>query len=130
VADRFAARAGSESGVGAVGTLSGVLAFLGFLLVATQVLVHLYATSVATAASFDAARVLAVDADESAAVARARALLGSYADDATVDADAGEEQVRVQVRVASPALIPRLFGVFDLGAIDRTAVLRREELRP
>lgn len=126
------ARAGlhAEAGTGAFGTLSGVLAFLGFLFLATQVLVHLYATSVVTAASFDAARTLATDADEAAAAQRARALLGSYASDATVQAVAGEEQVEVRVRIPSPALGPRLLGAFDLGEIDRTALLRREELRP
>ncbi len=121
---------GSECGTGAVGTLAGVAAFLGFLLVATQVLVHLYATSVVTAASFDAARVLAVDLDEGAAAERAQALLGSYADGATVRAAAGAEQVSVRVSIPSPALVPRVLGVLDLGAIDRTALLRREELRP
>jgi hypothetical protein len=47
----------ADAGTGMVGTLSGFGAFMGFLLLATQLLVHLYASSAVTAAAYDAARI-------------------------------------------------------------------------
>ena len=66
-----------------VSALAGTTAFLVLLLFATQLLFNLYATSVVTAAAFDAARVVA-GADGgpdriTGAEAQARRMLGRYA---------------------------------------------------
>jgi hypothetical protein len=75
----------SDAGVGLVGTLAGVTVFLVLLLFAVQVLLNLYATSVVTAAAFDAARDVATAGGDPAAVSRAEAkardVLGRYADE-------------------------------------------------
>jgi hypothetical protein len=96
-----------ECGSGHIGAVFGIAVFLAFLLVATQVLVHLAATSNVTAAAFDAARRAAAEGGGgcSAAPARARATLGSYGSrsDVAVRCVADGEAIRVTVRGPSPA---------------------------
>jgi hypothetical protein len=119
-----------EAGVGLVSSLAGVMVFLAFLLFAAQVLVHLFASSYVNAAAFDAARLASGSGDVTPAAAQAHGLrvLGTYGDRVesfTVDRTA--EQVTVNVRVVSPALLPRVFGtVIGVDRIDRTVTLRRE----
>ncbi|MDP8969034.1 MAG: hypothetical protein M3N52_00690, partial [Actinomycetota bacterium] len=73
--------ADGEAGTGLVSSLAGITAFLGFLLPAVQVLIHLYATSVVSAAAFDAARLAsgASGADAAAARAHGLSLVGGHA---------------------------------------------------
>lgn len=119
-----------------VATLFGVLVFVLLLLFAAQVLVGLYTTSVVTAATYDAARIVAgADAgtEEPArhdAEAGARRQLGRAGEDMrfawTVDADA----VRLTVRAQRPTLLPRaLAGGVGLGDIVRTVQVRTERVR-
>lgn len=119
-----------ESGVGLLSSVAGLTAFLAFLLLAAQVLVHLFATSYVNAAAFDAARLASGSANVSEGAARAHGLevLGSYASrvssfSVVVDAD----RVTVHVEAQSPALLPAAFGrVTGTSSIDRTVTLRRE----
>jgi hypothetical protein len=114
-----------------IGTLAGFGAFLGFLLLAVQLLVHLYATSMVTAAAYDAAR-LASGTQVPAAVAEAhgRSLLGSFAARTSTFAvlDGGDHVV-VRVEARSPALLPAAFGaVTGITTINREVVARKEQL--
>jgi hypothetical protein len=97
----------SEGGSGQVGAVFGIAVFLAFLLVSTQVLVHLSATSNVTAAAFDAARRAAADGGGGCAVAplRARALLGPYGarPDVAVHCTEHGGTLRVTIRGPSPA---------------------------
>ena len=111
--------------------MAGVAAFLVFLLLAAQVLLHLYATSVATSAAFDAVRVVAGGdggpVAEAAAEAHARRLLGRAAEGMTFawsypDGDNDGRPDAVSLRVHGgrrPSLAP-------LPAIDRTVTIRLE----
>ena len=122
-----------EQGTGLVSSLAGVLVFLGFLLLAVQVLVHLYATSVVSVAAFDAARLASGAGGVSAPAARAHGLglVGGYAEDVrTFDVDVGTDAVSVHVVADSPAVLPAMFGrLTGIGVIDRTVVLRRERFQ-
>lgn len=123
-------RLGDEAGAGLVSSLAGVMVFLAFLLFASQLLVHLFATSYVNAAAFDAARLASGAADVSAGAAEAhgRGVLGSFGDRARFEVARGDEQVVVRVRTRSPALLPRVFGrIMGAEEIDRTVILRREQ---
>lgn len=123
-----------------IGSVAGVLVFLAFLLLSSQVLVSLYARSVVNAAGFDAARQVAsrdVDHGDPAAVARVRQraeqrlrdLLGPMGEAAylTWRFDAATVSLRVQVR-------PPLVSVPGLNrppslSIDREYTVRIEEVQ-
>lgn len=110
----------------------GVAIFLGFLLFATQALVHLYATSTVTAATFEAARRASAETGGGCAEvpARVRGLLGDYGSRVEVGCAQRGEQLHVTVRGPSPARLLSGFGDgLGLGAIERTAVVRVEQLR-
>ena len=127
--DRRGHGLGDDAGAGLVSSLAGVLVFLAFLLFASQLLVHLFATSYVNAAAFDAARLASGSGDvtASAAEAHGRSVLGSFGDRATFQVERGEEQVVVRVQTRSPALLPRVFGrIVGAEQIDRTVILRRE----
>lgn len=122
-------RLDDEAGVGLVSSLAGIMVFLAFLLFASQLLVHLFATSYVNAAAFDAARLASGSGDVSAgaAAAHGRSVLGSYGSRARFDVERGEREVVVRVRTRSPALLPRVFGrIIGAEEIDRTVILRRE----
>jgi hypothetical protein len=122
---------GGEAGTGAIGTLAGFGAFLGFLLLAVQLLVHLYATSVVTSAAYDAARLASGTAvSPAAAEAHGRSLLGGFNDRTPTFSvvDAGDH-VRVRVEASSPALLPATFGsIAGISSISREVVARKEQL--
>lgn len=125
-------RLDTESGVGAVSSLAGVVVFLGFLLFAAQVLVHLFATSYVDAAAFDAARLAsgAGDVAPATAAAHGKAVLGTFGKRATFEVTRGATRVTVRAHARSPALLPRLFGhVAGADTIDSTITLRREHPR-
>lgn len=121
----------SEDGSGPISTVFGVAIFLGFLLFATQTLVHLYATSTVTSAAFEAARRGAADGGDCADVdTRVRGLLGDYGQRVAVACERGPEQFEVTVTAPSPANLLAGFGTgFGLGEIERTAAVRTERLR-
>ena len=127
------ASATDETGSGATSALAGVAAFLAFLLLAVQVLIHLYATSMVSAAAFDAARLASAEASAGPAVARTHglALLGDYGRRVrSFDITVGADDVVVRVRAASPALVPvALARVLSADSIDRTVTMRRERQR-
>jgi len=130
-----------EQGSGVLGTCFGVLFFLGFLLVAAQITIGLYARSTVGSAALDAGRIVSrsagpdgeLDAGElrsagHAARVRVRELLGDEATFALerVDLDAGEIEVAVQ------APRPRLLlggGTLGSAVVERRVVLRLEVLR-
>lgn len=111
----------------------GVAIFLGFLLLATQVLLHLYATSTVSAAAFDVARrAAAEDAGCADAPQRARQLLGTYGQrpEVTVTCKAAGERTRVTIAGPTPARL--LSGLGDgvaAGGIERSAQVRTERFR-
>lgn len=124
-----------------ISTTLGLAAFVGFLLLAVQVLVHLYATSAVTAAAYDAARTAAsFSARErpatprqvvSEAEERARQVLGRYGGRARFDwSGSDDDSVVVRVHVPNPNLLPaslaRAAGMDD---VDRTVRVRLERLR-
>lgn len=124
----------AEAGTGLVGSLAGTAAFLVLLLLASQVLVHLFALSTVTATAFDAARIVAGSAGgpaaEAAAEAEARRLLGTLGDEVDfewrypdVDGDGDADAVRLRVHGdRRPRLLPLL-------PLDRTVTLRVERWR-
>ncbi len=118
-------------------------AFLGFVLLAVQIVVGLYATSTVTAVGLDAARRVAsaeVDHTDPVAVAaarrraenRARQALGRFGDDVSFDWTASDDDV---VRLHLQASVPRtglgrvVAGPLGLATIDRTVDVRVERLR-
>ncbi len=128
-----------EAGTGLVGTTVGVTIFLAFLLLATQVLLGLYTTSVVTSVTVDAATDVAHAVDPTSDVAQqpaseeARRRLGSYATGSgQVELDwtatTGDEVV-VTVRAHKMTLLPPSFGAALGNRIDRTVRVRTERLR-
>jgi hypothetical protein len=127
---------------GPVTVVFGVAVFLVFLLVSSQVIVHLYATSTVTAAAFDAARRVAAEdggacgPGGSHAREQATRVLGRYAADAggamQVECVVVDELVRVTVSGPSPAraMARTLGGLTSLERIERTASVRLEGLDP
>ena len=125
----------SQAGESAFSVVFGVAVFLGFLLFAVQVLLHLYATSTVTAVAFDTARRAAsADADGTqsdgcaAEAARARRALGRWGRTASVDCEHRDGAfVTVTVVGPSPAAGLRLFeDVLGITTIERSASVRRE----
>jgi len=133
-----AERARGDRAAGVLSTSFGILFFLGFLFFAVQLLFNLYATSVVTSATYDAARRVATSPaqppDQStldAAVDHARALLGGYASRVAFTWDLSDPDV---VRLHVHAVNPRFLGgpldhLVGLDTIDRTVDVRVEQRR-
>jgi predicted cobalt transporter CbtA len=125
-------RSRADSGTAIVGTVVGFLIFTVLLLLATQVLVRLYATSALTSAATRAAEDVASAPDPVAGVpaaeADARSRLGSFGATRTVftwrEVDGG--QVVLEVAGRSPEFLPGLPG---WSRIDRTVIVRTERFR-
>ena len=104
----------------------GVAVFLLFLLFAVQVLFGLYATSVVSAAAFDAATSVAAQDGNGVppAEAAARRHIGALGGRATFTWDVQDDTVRLTVVAPRPRLL-------DLAAPDirRTVRVRRERVR-
>lgn len=129
-------RQAADGGTGAVSAVAGLLAFLGFLLFAVQLLLNLYAASTLTAAAGDAARLVAARGNprDAAALARAedhaRSLLGRFGDDVTFSWELDGDSVRLRVRAEPPrVLLPALGGAVGFDEIDRTVEARIEAVR-
>lgn len=124
-----------DRGSGLVGALGGLAMFLMLLLLAANVLLHLYASSTVTAVAFDTARRAAgaaatagSAASRSAAVATARQLLPA---DATFDwSGTTDDAVRLTVDVAGPRLLPsRVLQGMAMDRVSRSVVVRTERFR-
>jgi hypothetical protein len=108
----------------------GVAIFLGFLLLSTQVLVHLYASSTVSAVAFDTAR-RASGLGGGCGTSRADAVnrLGSWGaqPDVMVDCAAtADGRIEVTISGPSPARGLRIFGAGVVDRIDRGASFRTE----
>jgi hypothetical protein len=109
------------------------------LLLATQVLYNLYATSVVTAAAYDAARVVAGAAARGDSVeaerqgkAHFRQLLGRYGTDyvETLDfSESTDDVVVLHVRSRNPSLLLGRAGRTAFGVIDRRVRVRVERFQ-
>lgn len=132
-----------EAGAGILGTVLGAGVFLLLLLFAVQVLVGLYATSVVTAATYDAAKSVAgADVGESPlakadAERTAQAQLGDFGrrvsfqwGEVDEDGDSLVDVVLLSARAPRPSFLPRsLLGGVGLGDIERTVRVRLERVR-
>lgn len=104
----------------------GVLVFVSLLLFAVQVLVGLYATTVVTAAAYDAAKAVAgadrppVDVAEAAA----RRHIGRSGDRASFRWAVDDDVVSLTVRAPRPTLLPLMAD-----DVVRTVRVRVESLR-
>lgn len=120
-------------------TSFGILFFLGFLFFAVQLLFNLYATSVITSTTYDAARSVATSGhqptqlDCEAAIARALQNLGRYASRVQFVCDpaiADPDVVKVSVHAVNPRFLgPAIDSLVGFDVIDRTAVVRVERFR-
>ena len=111
----------------------GVLMFLVMLFTAAQTLFALHVASVADAAAYDAARMVARSGSSTDGSARAsaaahvQALLGN-AEPVTVSFDGSTaDRVSVTVVATPPTLVGTSFGIPLLDRVERTAVLRVEQ---
>ena len=125
---------GDEDGSSAITSVFGVLIFLGFLMLATQVLVHLYATSTVSAIAFDTARRAAAEGadcgsiDAGSYVRRALGDYGQRIDEPLCTSDG--DQTVVTVTGPTPARLADAFGGgLGLDRIERTARVRTEDFR-
>lgn len=99
---------GPEAGTGVIGTVTGVTVFVTLLLFAVQVLIGLHATTVVTAAAYDAAKSVA-GADRpppEVAVATARQRIGRWGERAVFVWAIDDETVSLTVRAPRPTLLP------------------------
>jgi len=124
-----------ERGGGPISIWFGFSAFLVLLLFATQVMFNLYAASVVTAVSYDAARrVAAADGGTEFAAqaeAEARQSLGRYATRVIFDwsGTTGDEVV-LRVQASNPnVLLPVVAGRAAFDHLDRTIRVRVERFR-
>ena len=124
-----------ERGGGLIQLWVGFFVFLVMLLFAVQVLFNLYAASVVTSISYDAARRVAGGdgGPDSTAQAEtdARRSLGRYAD--RVDFEwitTGPDEVVLRVQTDNPSvLLPALAGPVAFDQLDRTIRVRAERFR-
>jgi len=133
-------RARPERGAGTIGTATGLLVFMLLMFSAVQILFNLYATSLVTAAAYDAAREVAgfrsVD-DRCGATTAADAAfveqLGDYGRAGYARLEwvcADSDTVRVRVTASHPSVLPRrLVGLLSLSELERTIEVRVERLR-
>ena len=133
----LARRLDPERGTGAVSSVVGVTVFLAMLFFAVQVLYNLYATSVVTAAAFDAARVVAGSDGASDPGAREEAweracqVMGRYCERVDPDwSQSTDDVVVLHVVAENPNLLMRGLGaVAPFQTVDRTIRVRVERLR-
>ncbi len=124
-----------ERGGGLIQLWVGFFVFLVMLLFAVQVLFNLYAASVVTSISYDAARRVAGGdggTDSTAqAEADARRSLGRYADRVYFEWVAtGPDEVVLRVQTDNPSvLLPALAGPVAFDQLDRTIRVRAERFR-
>lgn len=123
----------SEDGSSPLTTIFGVAIFLGFMLLSTQVLVHVYATSTVGAVAFDAARRAAADGAGCASIDahdRVVRALGDYGRriEAPVCVSDGEQTVVTIVGPTPANLVGAFGGALGMDRIERTARVRTEDV--
>ena len=124
-----------ERGGGPISLWIGFSVFLVMLLFAVQVLFNLYAASVVTAVSYDAARrVAGGDGGQpymAEAEDQARQSLGRYAARVTFDwSGSNADEVVLRVQSDNPSvLLPMMAGPAALDRLDRTIRVRVERFR-
>lgn len=124
-----------ERGGGLIQLWVGFFVFLLMLLFAVQVLFNLYAASVVTSISYDAARRVAGSDggtdSTTQAEADARRSLGRYADRVDFEWVAtGPDEVVLRVQTDNPSvLLPALVGPVAFDQLDRTIRVRAERFR-
>lgn len=127
-----------QAGNGPVSSIAGVLIFLGFLLLAAQTTIHLYAVSTSTAVLFDEARRVAADSGYGCTQAEESIVdrLGGWGArlslvDCSGDTDPTADQVRFRVRGPSPANLVAGFGsATGLDTFQRTVHVTKEQFQP
>jgi hypothetical protein len=125
----------NERGGGPISIWIGFLVFLSMLLFAVQVLFNLYATSVVTAVTFDAARRVAGSEGGFGSIPQAeqdaRQSLGRYSSRVSFDGyGTNTEEVVLRVRAVNPSFqIPGIGGPAAFDSIDRTIRVRVERFR-
>ena len=116
-----------ERGAGIFSAVFGLSFFLVFLLLAVQFMWSLYATSVVTAAAYDAGRMAARTGSPDAGVARFEQAIGSYDASASISVPDAEGSVVVTVTGENPSLLPeRLARTLPFATIERTVEIRNE----
>lgn len=123
----------AEHGSSSLAAVFGIAIFLGFLLLASQVLIHLYATSTVTTVAFDAAgRAARAGGDCGEELARARAALGGWGRRAELHCDPADgEHTTVTITGPSPAAGLRLYArSTGMDTLRRSASVRTEEFVP
>jgi len=120
-----------EAGTSPVTAVFGVAIFLGFLLLATQTLLHLYTSSIVSSAAFDVARRAAAEDGGGCAEVdqHVRGRLGDHAAGTRVDCRDDGDQLHLRVRTESPARLLAGFGDTGGRSIERTATVRIERVR-
>lgn len=126
-----AGRRTTERGAGLLSTAFGLLIFCAFLVLATHVMVNLWARSAVMHAATDAANYVATareyDADpvgvQRRAIARANALLGAHSRRVELRfTPAGPDRVALHVQSAPAGIL----GHSPIGTLDQTIVVQRE----
>jgi hypothetical protein len=112
-----------EDGTSPIVASFAVLAFLGFLLLASQTLLHLSALSTATSAAADGARrAAAVGGTCDDARVRVDAVLGTWGDHVEIACVRDATTAEVRVRGPSPArLAGGVAARVGIGEVDRAA---------
>ena len=124
-----------ERGGGPISTWIGFSVFLVMLLFAVQALFNLYAASVVTAVSYDAARQVAGSdggpSRTAEAEQRARQALGRYEKRVTFDWNASTaDEVVLRVQAHNPSMQLQMFaGPAAFDNLDRTIRIRVERFR-
>ncbi len=126
-------RSRGEDGVGLVALPWSVLAFGAFLMLAVQVAVHLYATSIVTATGHEATRRAAFDGGSPAALADAerwlRSRIGSSMDIESIRWTTTPDVVALDVVARPPNLLLDTTALSSLRSIERRFEMRRELAR-
>ena len=123
-----------QRGTGVISSVFGLFVVLVLLLSAVQVVYDLYATSAVTAATYDAARVVAGSdggqAATSAAEEGARRALGRYGQRLRFTWTIDDDVVRLHVVAQNPSFLPAaLRRPLGVDSVDRTVRLRAERVR-
>lgn len=132
-----------QDGSSPLGAVFSLMVMLGFVLLASQTMIHLFASSVVNAVAFDAARHVAseghrcepgaaemvVGADD--AVRHRLGMHGGLAQDPTLTVACHRhgQRTEVTVTVRSPAQALRVVPGGGMAVIDRTGVARTERWR-
>lgn len=120
-----------ETGTGVISSLLGMTIVLVLLFFAAHLLLGLYATSVVTAVTWDAARMAAGEqGSPESAEAYARDLLGNRAKDVSFAWGGDTESVTLTVRATNPRLLwPGLMSGIGVEEVERTVTVRMEQFR-